>query len=174
MQGALEDAVEQRLLAEPIARQKNATGSQVGNGEREHAIEVLDAGIAEFFVGVDNRFGIGLRAELVAARNQRSPKIVMVVDLAVEGDPHLSVFVGHGLFAARPVDDGKASMAKCQPGRMKGTAAIWTAMAHRVRHPVDGLSNTGLKIPVQANDAADAAHSSCQSKAIAKAERESA
>jgi hypothetical protein len=54
---------------------------------------------------------------------------------------------------------------------MKGTAAIRAAMAYRVRHLVNSLSNTGLEISVPTDHAADAAHSSGQSKAIAKAER---
>jgi len=65
----------------------------------------------------------------------------------------------------------RAAMAECQPWRMKGTAPIRTAMAQGVRHLVDGLSNARLEIPVQADDAANAAHTSCQSKAIAKAQR---
>ena len=112
--------------------------AQVGDREGEHAVELLDAGVAVLFVGVDDGFGVGLGAEAMAAGLELAAELAMVVDLAVEDDPDRAVFVGHRLLAAGPVDDRQAPVTEARPRGVKVAAAIGSAMVQPVGHRFDG------------------------------------
>ena len=158
MEHAVERGVKQRLLAEPIARQQHAASVQVADRERKHAVEPLDARVAVFLVGVDDRFGVGVRPEPVSARLEIAPQLEVVVDFAVEHDPDRPVFVGHRLLAAGAVDDGQAAVAKREPGRVMNSAAVRTAMVQAVGHRADGARYVRRQIAIETDHAADAAH----------------
>ena len=137
MEHPVEDAVEQRFLSKPIASEEHTAPAQVGNRKGEHAVEALDACVAILFVGVDDGLCIRPGAKHVTAGGQEPTEVVMVVDLAVEHNPDLSVFIGHRLLAAGAVDDGKTTMAKLDPGGVERAAAVRPAMVEGVGHGLD-------------------------------------
>ena len=106
----------------------------IGDREREHAVEALDAGVAVLLVGVDDGFGVGLGAERWPRASQVAAQLAVVVDLAVEDDPDRAVLVGHRLLAAGAVDDGQAPVAERHPRRVKVAAAVGAAMVEPVGH----------------------------------------
>ena len=77
----------ERLDAQAIAREQQPPARRVPDREREHAAQVLDAGVAPLLVGVDDRLGVGARAVAVAGGFELGPDVGVVVDLAVEDDP---------------------------------------------------------------------------------------
>ena len=104
--------VVQRLDAEAIAREQQAAVGAIPDREREHALQPLDASLAFLFVEVQDRFGVAARAVAVPAPLEIRPQLRVVVDLAVEDDPHRLVFVGHRLVAAGHIDDRQAPVAE--------------------------------------------------------------
>src|SRR5205823_5444321 len=89
--------VEERLLAEPVPRQEEAAPAAVPDAEGEHPAQAADALRSPLLVGVDDRLGVGARAEAVPESLQFGAQRLEVVDLAVEGDPDAAVFVGERL-----------------------------------------------------------------------------
>ena len=76
-------------------------------------------GVAALFVEVDDDFGVGVRAEDVAARDQVASQLAVVVDLAVEDELDRAVLVGHRLVrGGAEVDD--AQPAEAEPGAPVG------------------------------------------------------
>ncbi len=114
--------VVERLDAESIAgkqhaRAASAAGVRAGlaaavpKGEGKHAAQMLEAAFAPLFVTVDDDFGVGVRAEMVAARFERRAEMREIVDFAVEDDADRAVFVVDGLMAAAEIDDAQAAHA---------------------------------------------------------------
>jgi len=66
---------------------------------------VLDEVIAEFFVEVDDSFGIGLGVEAMVLLRESVEQGLIVVYFAVEDNPDGLVFVVNGLIPAGEVDD---------------------------------------------------------------------
>ena len=58
VQHAVEGGVEQRLLAEPIAREQRPPCAKIRNREREHAIEPFHACVAVFLIRMNDHFRI--------------------------------------------------------------------------------------------------------------------
>ena len=160
MQHAIEGRVEQRLLAEPVAGEQQAPLPQVANRKREHAVEVIDAVVAVLFVGVNDRFGVGLGAELMAAGLELAAQFAVVIDFAVEDDPDGSVFVGHRLLASGPVDDGQSPVTESEPRSVKVAAAIGSPVAQAFGHPFDGPRHMRWQVAFKTDYAADSAHAS--------------
>jgi hypothetical protein len=94
-----------RLFADAVARQRQRTVAAVPDGKAEHPAQPLDAALALFFVEVNDGLGVAPRREPVAARDQLITQFPVVVDFAVEDDPHRAVFVGDRLTASGHVDD---------------------------------------------------------------------
>ena len=49
---------------------------------------------------MDDRFGVGMRGEVVTAAFEVLAELGIIVNFAVEHDPKLAVFIGKGLMAA--------------------------------------------------------------------------
>ncbi len=68
---------------------QNGTGKSVSR-ERDagtSASQSAEGVLSPFLVGVNDRFGVAVRVEAVAARGQVRAELGIVVDLAVEYDP---------------------------------------------------------------------------------------
>ena len=100
----------ERLDAQPVARQQQTAALGIPDGEREHAAEAFDAGVAPFLVGMDDRFGVAARPVAMTVRFEHRPDLRVVVDLAVEDDLHGAVLVAQRLVAGREIDDAQAAM----------------------------------------------------------------
>jgi len=160
MQHAVEDSVEEGLLAEPVARQQDLAPIQIAHREREHPVQMIDAVLAVLFVCVDDGFGVGVRTEDVALSRQRLLQLAMVVDLAVEDNPDGSILVGERLRAAGAIDDGQPSVRERDPRPRKIPFAVRAAMGNPSRHRRDGCLDRWIEIAIEADDTADTAHGS--------------
>ena len=65
---------------------------------------------------MDDRFGVAVRAEAVAARFEVGPQLAVVVDFAVEGDPDRLVFVRQRLPTGGEVDNRQPAKTQHRPG----------------------------------------------------------
>ena len=91
--------VQQRLDAEPVPREHELAAAAVPDGEGEHPVQARHAGRALLLVEVQDRLGVGPRAVRVALGLELGAQRLVVVDLAVVGDPDGPVLVGHRLVA---------------------------------------------------------------------------
>ena len=123
--------VEQRLLAEAVARQEELARLAVEDREGEHPVQPVDESPAPFLEAVDENFGVRMIAEEdMAAALQFGAKGAVVVDHSVENDPHRGILVPHGLEAALRIDHGEASVAE-----KHGMVGV-DEMAHPIRSPM--------------------------------------
>src|SRR5437016_2014877 len=81
--GPVEREIE-RLLADPIPCEQESLTPHVPECEREHPPEHLHAFVPSVFVKVDYYFRIRMGCEVMPFADQRTPKLAIVVDLAVE------------------------------------------------------------------------------------------
>ncbi len=130
--------VEERFDAERIAGEESFARAEVNDAECEHAAETADAIIAPLFKGMDDHFGVAAGVEGVAGGFELGAELSEVVDFAVEGDPDVAVFVGHGLLACGGVDDGKAAVTEGDVGADEVSVAIGSAMGDGAGHAADG------------------------------------
>src|SRR5260370_39441271 len=91
------DRVIERLLAGAIARDEKLAGAGVPDGETKHATQMIDTTGAVLLVSMDNRFGVGMSLESMAARFEFALQITIVVNLSVEDNRDRTVAAGHGL-----------------------------------------------------------------------------
>ena len=61
----------------------------------------------------------------------------MVVDLAVERNPHSVVFIGHGLVASLEIDNLESAGAEAYLSADVGTSVVWSTMDDRSQHSVN-------------------------------------
>ncbi len=120
--------------AEPIAREQQASSLRIPEREREHSTEPVHAVGAPFLVGVDDCFGVGSRAEGMAARLELAPQAGVVVDLAIEHDPHAAVFVRERLRPGAQIHDAQALVGEHGPGIGVQAGGVGSAVAQDVAH----------------------------------------
>src|SRR5215211_139519 len=108
-------AVEERLDPEAVAGQQQPPSAPVPQGEREHAAQALDEGVAVLFVEVNQHLGVTAGSEVVAAPLELHAQLGVVVDLPVLDDLEATVLVSDRLMAALDVDDRESS--RRQPDR---------------------------------------------------------
>ncbi len=133
----LGDAVVQGLDAEPVPREEQALLAPVPDGEREHALQRLDAALRLFLVEVHDGLGVAAGPVAMAVRLEAGAQGGVVVDLAVEGDPDPLVLVRHRLLAARDVHDGEAAVGEADRPVDPEPFAVRAAMAEHVAHALE-------------------------------------
>ena len=131
-------AIDQRLLAQPIAGQQQLPSPGVPEGQGEHAVEVLEKLGPFVLVEVDEHFGVALGAEVVPGAFQPAAQVAEVVDFAVEDDPDRAVFVGERLLAAGHVDDRQPAMAQGDAGNIADAVRSAKSCDTRPRRPGRG------------------------------------
>ena len=134
VQGPIEHRIEERLLAQAIARQQQLAPALIVDGEREHPLQAPDGVGSPLFVGVNDRLGVRGGPEAMAARLELLPELAVVVDLAVEDDPDAAVLVLHRLMAAGAVDDGQPAVTERRVRIGKHAAAVRAAVPEAVGH----------------------------------------
>ena len=93
---AVDDRVVEGLDAEPIAGAKQLLALPIPNGEREHAVEVVQRLGTPMGVRCEQHLRVAGRPELVAERLQLRLQLQEVVDLSVVGDPQPAVRLDMG------------------------------------------------------------------------------
>ena len=115
--------------------------SGIPQADREHAVDRLHESELALLVEVDQHLGVGARAELVAiVQAEVAAELGVVVDLAVEGDPHRAVLVGHRLVpGGADVDDAEPTVPQDHaPIRaLPEPAVVGTAVGDDFAHPHD-------------------------------------
>ncbi len=101
-----------RSYAQPVSRQEQLLFTGVPNGDRELAIEVVQAVRAVILVQVQDDFRVAVGGEAMPAPLQFRAQFDVVEHLAVEDDPQAAVFIADRLVAAGEVDDAQAGVAK--------------------------------------------------------------
>src|SRR6266404_121749 len=98
----------QRLFPETIARQEKRLLARVPQCESKHAAQKFEQVRAVLFVKMNERLGVALRSQLVAALFQIGAQFYVIVNLTVEDDVNGSVFVGNRLMTAGHIDDAQS------------------------------------------------------------------
>src|SRR5205085_5751551 len=101
----IEDAPVERLFTETVARYEELAAARIPEREREHSVKMLDHPCAVLFIKMRQNFRVRLAAKRVPARFQFFPKLAVVVNLAVENDAHLTVFIQGRLLARHQIND---------------------------------------------------------------------
>ncbi len=86
---------------------------------------------------MDERLGIAGSAELVAARDQAGAQFLIIVDLAIEDDPHGTVLIRDGLVAGREIDNAQPAHADTAAAIDIHAFVVGTTMANLVAHGLD-------------------------------------
>ena len=150
----------QRLDAQPVARQRHHTGVPVGDGEREHPLESVDAAHAPVVERLDHHLAVGGREEAVPGGLKFVAQLLVVVDAAVEHQRQPEIAVDHRLGAAGgQVDDRQPPMPERHWSVGHHAVGIRSARRHRAGHPGDCADIRCA--PVPADLTADTAHVSC-------------
>src|SRR5207302_2889059 len=117
----------------------------VPDRERKHPVKLVDGVRPELFVEVHDRFCIASRLITVPLAFERPAQRGMVVDLAVEGDPHGAIFIAHRLLArARHVDNRQAAMREPDRAGNMQASPVGAAMAHHVAHADQAIGLSAL------------------------------
>ncbi len=132
--------VVERLDAEAISREDQAARLLVPDSEREHSLKPLDTSLAHLFVQVDDHLRIAPGLEEVPLGEQLLPEIQIVVDLAVVGDPHCSVFVAHRLVSGCQIDDAQPAGAERDRSIEIDAVVVRSAMGERLVHRLDEIA----------------------------------
>ncbi len=131
---------EQRLLAETVARDQQAAGALIPEGEGEHALQRVHHRLAVLLVEVHQHLGVAAGRKAVAAAPQVFAQLRVVVDLAVEGGPDRAVLVAQRLVTAVDVHDRKAPRADRHAGGLicVNPLVVGPAVAQRRAHRAHG------------------------------------
>ena len=97
---AADVAVVERLDPEAVAREHEPAARRVPDRDREHPAQPLGEPEPPLLVGVDDRLGVGVRAEPVPGALELAAQLGVVVDLAVLDDGARAVLVRDRLVAA--------------------------------------------------------------------------
>src|ERR1043165_8109848 len=91
----------ERLYPGAIAREHESFTIRIPNRDCEITFDVVDEIEAAFFVKMQNRFGISLRRIAMAALLEAFAQFRVVVNLAIENQPHAIVAAMHRLITRR-------------------------------------------------------------------------
>ncbi len=129
----------QRLDAESVPSQDDATRGGLGDREGEHALEVVDHPLTPLAIALEDDLGVAVGEEPVAEADQLPTKLGIVVDAPVEGHRQAEFGVVHGLVpGAGQVDDRQPAMTERDASAGPGASAVGPAGHHAVRHCANG------------------------------------
>jgi len=149
----------ERLDAETVAGEHHAARVALLDGEREHALEAVDAPRPPGVPGLEDDLGVAGREEAVALGLEFGAQLGIVVDAAVERDREAEFAVAHRLRGLlREVDDLQPSVAEAGAVADQHATAVGAAGDHHPHHGRDGFGRGFAAI--EAEIAADAAHGS--------------
>src|SRR6185369_10439411 len=148
--------IQQRLLADAIAREKQLLRALVPDREGKHATQVVRTISAKLIVRVHNRFGVAVGVESVAQLLEFFAQLEIVVDLAVEDDPRAAILIVDGLLSALEVNDGQAAHRQTNGAVHVETVFIRAAMTDSFIHPPQQLLVN--RLAVVPNDSCDSTH----------------
>ena len=157
----------ERLDSQAVASKENARvpravplcagGTRIPYGEGKHAAKFADTLLAPFFIGMDDNFGVGVRAEFVPEAFEALAQLPEIIDFTVEDNSNIADFVENGLVAAGKIDDAEAAHPQRRGRRDQESVFVRPSMPDRLHHPArKGFAYFGA---FNSDDTADAAHS---------------
>ena len=152
---------EQRLLAQPVARQDEPFAAGIPEGDREHPVQARGELRSALLVEVRQHRGVACAAHLVRA--QLVAQHAKVVRLAVEDGDHVARLVGYRLVAGIEVDHLQPLMAEHAMAEDVGRAFIRSTMHQCGAHRVHAL---GIRHPGGRIESGDAAHGTHTARAV--------
>ena len=156
-QGLAVAPVIKRLLARPVARQKQSLGAIVPEGDGEHPVQLAQAVRALLLVKVDDGFAVGMRLEMVAAFQQPLAQLAIVINFAVENQGDVAGFVGERLVTGFQINNAQPPDGQRDVGQLKFAAAVRPAMKDAGCHRVDALT-VRQRLKLQIEDSANSTH----------------
>ena len=137
--------VVERFLAYTIAGQEQFPRLPIVQGECEHPVEAGKGGRTPLPVGMEDHFRVGIRPETETVRFEKGPDFPEIVDLAVEDDYSLLLFVLIRLVCPfTQVEYGKPPMAEAQEAIFVDPPCIRPPMAERIDGLIEILEREGL------------------------------
>ena len=145
------------LDAKDVAGAHQALLLVIPDGEGKHTAQTLQHRNAPLLVAMQNGLGIALSLEVITASNELLAKLLIVIDLAVEGDDDAAILVFHRLAAALKVDDGQTTETHGDVIVHEVALVVGTAMNDAVGHVLDnGL--IGWRVVIYSGKADESAH----------------
>ncbi len=133
-------AIDQRLLAHPVAGQDERAAGRVPDRQGEHPAQQAEHPRPLVLVEVDEDLGVALRAERMPLGLQPTAQRGEVVDLAVEDRPDGAVLVRERLMPAGQVDDRQPAEAQRGVVVAIGPGVVRPAVDEPVRHRLERAS----------------------------------
>jgi len=153
----------ERLDAHRITREHDFARSPgrpaVEECERVHAVQPPEEFGAPFLPAVHQNFGVGPCTKAVAQRRKLVPQIEVVIQLAVQHDPHAPVLVRHGLGTQLQIDDAQPAVTEGRGSALEKpeTAPVGSPVRERLRETFDQRPHVAAPIPsYRSRDAAHA------------------
>ena len=103
----------------------------------------------------------------MAAGFQLRPDVGVVVDLAVEDDPHGVAFVGDRLVTGGEVDDAEPAVTQRRPLVYVRTRVVWTTMREDVAHRCHPRVIFGMQ-PLCGDDSSNSTHLALRTSCFAR------
>src|SRR5262245_47033929 len=107
---------------------------------------------------MQNRFGVRLGLECVAATNERFAQSAVIIDLSIVDDAAGAVLIVDRLMASRAVDNRQAAVSQSTIVLEMVPRVIRASMPQGRVHPLQSVLFYA-PVPIPINDSTDAAHS---------------
>jgi len=154
---AVENIVE-GLDAQPVPGEERPLLPRVPDQEGEHPVQLVKAGLAIFFVEMEDHLSIRVGGKPVPLPCQALADLEVIVYLPVKDDPDGPVLIAHRLVTAGDVDDTQAAMGQGRVPVEVKALVVRAAMGEGTGHcPYNALINGSLTGWL--DDTRDAAHS---------------
>ena len=135
----VDDGVEQRFDAEPVAHGDHQVPALVGDQYGELAAQRVDRTQAALQVEVKRDLAVAFGSKPRAATAELVADMAIAIELAVDRDVDVAGLVGHRLFAIAQADNGQPGMAeeKATVLRRPGSMTVGSTMVKRAERPTD-------------------------------------
>src|SRR5262249_8414634 len=150
-------AVVQRLDPEPIAHQQETPSVAIPDGDREHPVQSLREGVAEFLVRSEHHLRIAARGERSTAPLELLAQLPEVEDLAVVDDGPATICGQHRLVTALEIENREAAMTQRDRPIDVEARVIGAAVGEGLREGCD-ITATGGRPAVDVEHSGDPAH----------------
>jgi len=125
---SLMQTVIKRLDAHAIARKNKPALRLNPQTDGKHSPESLEARIAPMQKGIENYFGVTARVKAIACSLKLGAQLLMIEDLAVKNENHISIRALQRLVASAQVQDPQARCPERNLFRFELSLVVWTAV----------------------------------------------
>ena len=105
---------------------------------------MLEHSLVPFDEAAQHHFGIAVRLEAMAELLEFVPDLLVVIDLAVEGDGGVAVIGEHRLAALRDVENREAGRPERAQLALVRALLVWSSMANGIDQSIDAAPFDGV------------------------------